>query len=63
MAETAYMSFDLAERLAEFDLSVSEKQLAEMLFEGVIGMDGFRYCSLEEAKDNWRRCHRDPARA
>lgn len=50
-----YMTFDLAQDLAEIDPPLSEEELFEMLKDGVIGMDGFRYCSVEDAKGNYQK--------
>lgn len=32
--------------------------LIDLVDRGLLGMDGFKYCRVEEARDNWRRCHR-----
>ncbi len=40
------------------DISWSDhKQLIKMVDAGLLGMDGFKYCAPEVAKENWRRCH------
>lgn len=31
--------------------------LITLVDQNLLGMDGFRYCPLEEARENWRRCH------
>ncbi len=37
--------------------SCDHKQLIKMVDAGLLGMDGFKYCTPEVAKENWRRCH------
>jgi len=34
------------------------RKLIQLVDAGVLGMDGFKYCMPEVAKENWRRCHR-----
>jgi len=34
-----------------------EEELIRLVDEGFIGMDGFRYCWPQTARQNWRVCH------
>jgi hypothetical protein len=38
------------------DMEVEPHKMAMLIDHGVIGMDGFRYCFVEYARDCWVRC-------
>jgi hypothetical protein len=49
----------LAKQEAEEPLSGNEQIAALRLIDsGLLGMDGFRFCTVEEARENWRLCHK-----
>jgi hypothetical protein len=40
-------------------LCEKDHQMAIRLIDaGLLGMDGWRYMPVEEARENWRRCHK-----
>lgn len=45
---------DRGEELASW----KHQALISLVDRGLVGMDGFRYMLVEEARECWRRCHR-----
>jgi hypothetical protein len=56
-AISAWILRCLDDQFSGRDISLSDhKQLIKMVDAGLLGMDGFKYCTPENAKDCWRRC-------
>jgi hypothetical protein len=50
--------FIIAKQANEDPLTNNEALAAiRMVDAGLLGMDGFKFCTVSEAKENWRICH------
>jgi hypothetical protein len=52
--------FIIAKQANEDPLTNNEALAAiRMVDAGLLGMDGFKFCTVEEARENWRVCRRN----